>query len=116
MSESDISSLDEEELTVPAASMATTTVVTAATYGRIAEFNQETDNWNQYVERLDFYFVANDIKDEVKQKAIFLSACGSGVYATLRDLCQQKISVSNRVTMLGKLLFFKYFEVPRRFH
>lgn len=64
------------------------TRVMAATYGRIAEFDQETDDWKQYVERLDFYFVANDIKEDVKKRAIFLSACGSKVYGVLRDLCQ----------------------------
>lgn len=52
------------------------------TYG-----NQETDDWQQYVERLEFYFVANKITDAGQKRAIFLSACGGKVYAMLRDLC-----------------------------
>nr|XP_061834657.1 uncharacterized protein K02A2.6-like [Nerophis lumbriciformis] len=59
-----------------------------ALFGNLTEFDQATDDWQQYAERLDFYFVANKITDEGQQKAIFLSSCGAKVYAVLRDLCQ----------------------------
>ena len=58
-----------------------------ATYGKISEFDLDSDDWQQYMERMEFYFVANKITDEDQQKAIFLSACGGKVYSVLRDLC-----------------------------
>ena len=33
-------------------------------YGRLDEFDNSKEEWNSYVERLEFYFVANNIKDE----------------------------------------------------
>ncbi len=59
-----------------------------ATYGKIEEFNPDSDDWQQYMERLEFYFVANAIEEEERRQAIFLSACGGRVYAVLPDLCQ----------------------------
>lgn len=32
-----------------------------ATMGRIGEYNRDTEEWTQYVERMKFYFEANDI-------------------------------------------------------
>lgn len=59
-----------------------------ATYSKIGEFDPEADDWQQYVERLDFYFAANKITDAGQKRAIFLSACGGKTYAIQRDLCQ----------------------------
>ena len=64
--------------------------VTMATYGKIQEFKPSEENWNQYVERLEQYFIANDVKDMAKQRAIFLSVCGSKTYAVLRDVLQPR--------------------------
>ena len=60
-----------------------------ATYGTIGEYKDE-ETWTQYVERLDQYFLANDIKDEKKKRAILLSVCGSKTYTLIRDLLQPK--------------------------
>lgn len=74
------------------------------TYGKIHEFDQETDDWQQYVERLEFYFVANKITDAGQKRAIFLSACGGKVYAMLRDLCLPGKPGDSDLTGLLKLL------------
>ena len=37
-----------------------------ALYGQVSTFNNETDDWMQYIERLDYYFVANGIEDTTK--------------------------------------------------
>ena len=63
--------------------------LTMATYGKISEYD-ESELWTQYVERLEQYFVANDVKEPKKQWAIFLSVCGAKTYALVRDLLQPK--------------------------
>ena len=55
------------------------------TLGRIEEFDDATD-WDQYVERLQNFFLANDIDDAAKQRAVFLSVVGAATYKTLRNL------------------------------
>lgn len=54
-----------------------------ATYGKVVEFDPEADNWQQYVERLDFYFATNKITDVGQKHAIFLSAHGRKTYSIL---------------------------------
>ena len=43
-------------------------------------------NWRSYTERLQNYFIANDIKSEAKQCAILLSVCGLHTYKLIRSL------------------------------
>ena len=45
-------------------------------HGAITPFDPDSDEWTEYIKRLQFYFTANNIMDGVKQKAIFLSNCG----------------------------------------
>ena len=52
---------------------------------KLKEFNGEED-WGQYCERLEFYFVAHDIDDAAKKKATLLSACGATTYKLMCDL------------------------------
>ncbi len=56
------------------------------TLGRIDEFDRHREDWPQYVERLEFYFVANGITTEEKKLAVFLSVIGSPTYRILRNL------------------------------
>ena len=60
-----------------------------ATFGKIDEFNVK-DDWSQYIERLGYYFSANDITDVSKQKSILLSVVGAETYKLMHNL-----SVSN---------------------
>ncbi len=62
----------------------------ASLYGTVGPFNDEEETWTQYVERLEQYFIANEVEDDKKQRAIFLSVCGPKTYALLRDLLQPK--------------------------
>ena len=59
-----------------------------ATYGKIGEFKEWKESWTQYVERLEQYFLANEVEDVGKRRAILLSVCGSKTYALARDLIQ----------------------------
>ena len=51
-----------------------------ATHGSVSAFEQSKEDWTSYVERLDFYFTANDVTIDVKKRAILLSACGASTY------------------------------------
>ena len=42
-----------------------------ATFGRLAEFDEAKDNWRQYAERMQQFFVANEIEDDGRKRAIF---------------------------------------------
>ena len=44
------------------------------------------EDWTSYTERLAQYFVANDIADAGKKRAILLSACGPSTYQLIRNL------------------------------
>ena len=46
-----------------------------ATHGRLSEYISAED-WASYVERMDQYFLANDMSDAAKKRAIFLSVVG----------------------------------------
>ena len=57
-----------------------------ATHGTIKQFNPQVDDWPTYVERLQYYFVANDVDDAAKKRAILLTVCGAPTYKLLRSL------------------------------
>ena len=61
-----------------------------ALYGIVGEFKESEESWIQYVEWLEQYFLANEITDGKKQRAILLSVCGSKTYGLLRDILQPK--------------------------
>ena len=39
-----------------------------ATYGTLKEFDLIRESWNNYIERFEFFFTANDIDDASKKK------------------------------------------------
>lgn len=57
------------------------------TFGKIEEFDLEKGDWNDYEDRLLQYFIANDVEDQGKQRAILLSVIGQAGYGLLRKLC-----------------------------
>ena len=65
--------------------------------GGIGEFNSSDEDWSFYTERLQQFFIANDVLDASKQRAMLLSACGAGTYTLIRSLVT---AVNNRWTGL----------------
>ena len=57
-----------------------------AAHGKVGTFNESIELWSSYIERLGHYFVANDVKDDTKKRAILLSSCGVGTYTIIRNL------------------------------
>ena len=56
-----------------------------ATFGNPEEFNPHKETITSYLERIEVYFLANDI-DKKKQIAVFLSVIGGKLYTLLRNL------------------------------
>uniref|UniRef100_A0A3B3T0U0 ribonuclease H n=1 Tax=Paramormyrops kingsleyae TaxID=1676925 RepID=A0A3B3T0U0_9TELE len=58
----------------------------ATTVGSVAPFDSELQSWEEYCEILDYFLVANDIKEEEKKRAVLLSCVGAQTYALIRNL------------------------------
>ena len=54
--------------------------------GSIEQFDLNSGNWNEYVEHLEQYLIANEIVDPQKKVAVFLTIIGSETYSLLRNL------------------------------
>ena len=54
--------------------------------GNIGEFVPDKEEWSQYETRLRYFFVANNIKEEAAQKAVFLTVVGPATFKTLTSL------------------------------
>ena len=50
-----------------------------------AEFDEVKEDWLSHAERMEQYFIANDIKEE-KRRAILLSVCGPSLCQLTKDL------------------------------
>ena len=59
----------------------------AQQFGKINEFCVEGEDWSEYQDRLEQYYIANDIIVNDKKKAILLSSMGASCYSLLRKLC-----------------------------
>ena len=55
------------------------------THGSIGEFQHTQEPWQSYVERLQQYFVANDVDAAEKQRAILLSIVGGKTYQLIEN-------------------------------
>ncbi|CAC5419830.1 unnamed protein product [Mytilus coruscus] len=66
-------------------------IIIPTNYGRIDEFDDNSVDWIQYTERLNHYFIANNIESMEKQRYLLLSACGKKTYKLMRNLnCSAK--------------------------
>ena len=52
----------------------------ASSHGRIGEFNSQLEDWCSYTERMQNYFIANDIRKSGKSVATYI--------AELKRLCE----------------------------
>ncbi|XP_068738454.1 uncharacterized protein [Montipora capricornis] len=91
-----------------------------ATLGTIESFNPSLEDWNAYSERFDQYVIANDIKDEKKIVATFMTTIGSKTYNALRDLLApakpSKVKFEELVKTLRDHYEPKPIVIAERFH
>ena len=57
-----------------------------ATQGAVGPFDPQCEDWVSYTEHLQQWFVANNVLDTNKQRAVFLSTCGASTYRLIRNL------------------------------
>ena len=75
-----------------------------ALLGSVGPFDRETDDWKSYWGRLQQFFLANEISDKVKQRAVFLSVCGSATYQLIRSLVAPGNPADKELAVLVKLV------------
>ena len=80
-----------------------------STFGNIGEFRAEEVSFTSYKERVEAYFIANDIDNIEKQKSIFITAIGAKTYKLLRDLLIPIKSLKSTMKVIFETLE-KYFE------
>ena len=56
----------------------------ASTFAEFEELEAKED-WLSYAERMERYFIANDIKEE-KRRALLVSVCVPSLYQLIKDL------------------------------
>jgi len=83
-------------------------------------FNAQVDDWSIYVERLQHYFIANDVTDAGKKRSILLTVCGTPTYKLLRSLVKDgnldTTSYDDLVKLLKDHYNLKTSVIVRRFH
>ena len=81
-------------------------------FGNIGEFIEEKESWTQYTERLNQFFRANDIVNEEKKAAIFLSTIGSSAYKVLGNLLAPKKPAEESYTRMVEVMKSFYNPTP----
>ena len=72
-------------------------------HGKIDCFDPTETNWTSYIERLEYYFAANDIPED-KHKSTFLAVCGSTTFELGKSLVQPDTLADTSFTdILGAL-------------
>ncbi len=54
--------------------------------GSVEPFDPDSDDWQAYTERLEQFFLVNDITTDQKKVAAFLTLIGAKAYLLLRNL------------------------------
>ena len=62
----------------------------AQMYGAITPFSYNAESFTEWVERLEQWFIANDVTTAAKKRALFLSNIGAGGYKLVRSLSQNE--------------------------
>ena len=55
-------------------------------HGSIGTFDGAREDWTSYSERLEQYFVRNDVTAAEKKRAILLSVCGAATYQLIQNI------------------------------
>ena len=58
----------------------------AVSFGKLEEFDTTNgDEWVQYIEHMEYYFLVNEITDTLKQHSILISSMGQKAYKILKN-------------------------------
>ena len=84
----------------------------AVAFGKNNSFNPSQDEWPLYVERLGHVFVANEITEEEKKRAVFLSVIEASTYKLLSSLLAPVKPGEKSYTFLIDTLFEHFNPAP----
>ena len=84
------------------------TRITMATCGSVVQFDPEKEEWTSYVERLNYYLIANEVKEDAKKCAILMSGCGPTTYKIIRSLVDSETRKTIKYSELIYLLMSHY--------
>ena len=88
-------------------------------FGSVEPFDLANGNFVEYIERLNQYFLANDINDNTKKRAIFITVIGNELYSLVRSLLAPaqpaNTSYDNLVTTLSNHLTPKPVIIAERY-
>lgn len=65
-------------------------------------------DWNVFIERLEQFFVLNDVNDDSKKRAIMLTAIDDQVYKVLQNFCHPQLPKDKTYAELVELLHNEY--------
>lgn len=86
--------------------------------GKLGEFQEGKESFVNYAERMEQFFVANEVKDE-KKVAVLLSVIGHATYGILKNLLQPQLpkntSFENIVGALKNYYMPKPLVISERF-
>ena len=61
-------------------------MASSSLFGQVDKFDAHgKESFTNYLERLEFYFIANDIDNDSKKKAMFLSSVGAETFKLIKD-------------------------------
>ena len=66
----------------------------------LSAHNSAAEPWIIYVERLNQYFIADDVEDSSKKRGILLAACGSKNFQLIRSLTEEDPTYDNVVQLI----------------
>ena len=79
-----------------------------ATFGKIGEYCADTEEWTQYVERLEFFLIANKVTEEEMKRATLLSVIGPRTFKLLRNLLTPEKPGDKPFANLVKVLTYHF--------
>ena len=74
-----------------------------ALFGNIREFVEAEESWSQYADRMEQYFIANDIGND-KKASVFLSTIGPAAFRTIGNLVAPKKPSEENYGRLTKVM------------
>ena len=94
--------------------------VMAVYFDEFEEFDTANGNdWVQYIERMEHYFLANEITDVSKQRSILISSMGQKAYKILRNIVAPEkptdVSFKNLVSVMNSHFSPPPSEIVQRF-
>lgn len=84
-------------------------------FGQLDPFDQRKETFTEYIERLDLYFIANQIEDETRKRALFLTLVGASNYRLVRNLAAPRDVKSLSLDELCGLMKAHYEPKPQKY-